>query len=162
LGQLLNVQVEVQGAFALFDRIFEYLDLPIEIADRPNAVALDPAKVEGQVWFEHVSFRYDAGSSYQLRATSLDGRERDSETAAGPVADAEEAEREAQSLKPEAFALADVDFEAATGQLVALVGPSGAGKTTISMLVPRLYDVDEGAVRIDGIDVRDITLESLG
>ena len=122
VGQLLNVQVELQGALALFDRIFEYLDLPIEITNRPSAVTLQPERVRGDVVFDHVSFRYDP-----------DGR----------------------------LALDDVSFEALPGQLVALVGPSGAGKTTISYMLERLYDVSSGAVRIDGCDVRDITLESL-
>jgi ATP-binding cassette subfamily B protein len=142
LGQLLNVQVEVQGAFALFDRIFEYLDLPIEISDRPNAIALNPATVKGHVTFDHVSFRY---------------------TETPPEATAPESESLAPGPEPRApFGLTDIDFQAAPGQLVALVGPSGAGKSTISLLIPRFYDVDEGSVRIDGIDVRDIQLESLG
>jgi len=123
LGQLLNVQVEIQGTLALFDRIFEYLDLPIEIKSKPAAVVLDPARVEGRITFDHVSFQYDAAA--------------------------------------ERLALEDVSFDALPGQLVALVGPSGAGKTTMSYLVTRLYDVTNGAVRIDGLDVRDIQLESL-
>jgi len=123
LGQLLNVQVEIQGTLALFDRIFEYLDLPIEIKSKPAALVLDPSRVEGRITFDHVSFQYD------------------------PVA--------------ERLALEDVSFDALPGQLVALVGPSGAGKTTMSYLVTRLYDVTNGAVRIDALDVRDIQLESL-
>lgn len=123
LGQLLNVQVEIQGTLALFDRIFEYLDLPIEITSKPAAVVLDPARVEGRITFDHVSFQYDAAA--------------------------------------ERLALEDVSFDALPGQLVALVGPSGAGKTTMSYLVTRLYDVTSGAVRIDDLDVRDIQLESL-
>ncbi len=124
IGQLLTVQVEIQGALALFDRVFEYLDMPHDIQDKPNAVALNPARVRGEVAFEHVSFRYRADS--------------------------------------ERPALDDISFEVKPGQLTALVGPSGAGKTTITYLVPRLYDVESGAVKIDGHDVRDVTLESLG
>jgi ATP-binding cassette subfamily B protein len=131
LGQLLNVQVEIQGAFALFDRIFEYLDMPITLRDEPGAVSLSHDEVEGRVTFRDVSFRYDR-----------------------PV------DPEADGEQP--FTLTNISFEAEPGQLVALVGPSGAGKSTISMLIPRLYDVDAGAVEIDGRDVRTITLESLG
>ena len=124
IGQLLNVQVDLQGAFALFDRIFEYLDMPHDIQDKPGALALDPARLRGEVTFDDVTFRY------------------------GP-------EQERPTLDA-------VSFDARPGQLVALVGPSGAGKTTMTYLVPRLYDVERGAVRIDGHDVRDVTLESLG
>lgn len=135
LGQLLNVHVDVQGALALFDRIFEYLDMKHEIVDRPGAVTLDPATVRGEVVYDHVSFQYDV-----------------------PV-DAEDA---ATSSPPSRLALDDVNIAIKPGQLVALVGPSGAGKTTLTYLLPRLYDVTSGAIRIDGHDVRDITLESLG
>jgi ATP-binding cassette, subfamily B, bacterial len=124
IGQLLNVQVEMQGALALFERIFEYLDMPIEIVDRPGALALAPAEVRGNVAFDHVTFRYRP----DLETPTLD----------------------------------DITFEVKPGQLAALVGPSGAGKTTLTYLVPRLYDVDGGAVTIDGHDVRDIKLETLG
>jgi ATP-binding cassette subfamily B protein len=124
VGALLNVQVELQGALALFERIFEYLDMPLEIVDQPNAATLTPDQVKGEVEFDNVTFRYRADS--------------------------------------ERPALDDVDFTAPAGKLTALVGPSGAGKTTMTYLVPRLYDVESGAVEIDGRDVRDITLESLG
>lgn len=143
LGQLLNVQVEIQGAFALFDRIFEYLDLPIEIQDAPDAIALTPDQVQGDVRFDHVSFRYN-DAPFVDRPGVPEPLAAQSEPGARP------------------FALDDVSFEVAPGQLLALVGPSGAGKSTISMLVPRFYDVDLGAVTIDGRDVRTITLESLG
>src|SRR6478735_590086 len=142
IGQLLNVQVEIQGAFALFDRIFEYLDLPIEITDRPNAIALTTDRVEGYVAYDDVSFRYDGPVGTPSKAAESNGA-----TAVS-------------TQRP--FALNHVDFEAKPGQLIALVGPSGAGKTSISMLLPRLYDVTGGAVKIDNIDVRDIQLESLG
>jgi ATP-binding cassette subfamily B protein len=124
IGQLLSVQVELQGALALFDRIFEYLDMPHEITDRPGALKLEPSAVRGEVAFHDVTFRY----APELERPTLD----------------------------------DISFTVAPGQLAALVGPSGAGKTTITYLVPRLYDVESGAVTIDGHDVRDIQLESLG
>jgi ATP-binding cassette subfamily B protein len=147
LGQLLNVQVEIQGALALFDRIFEYLEMEHEIRDAPDAMTLDQAAMTGRLRFEGVSFRYPR-SAVQLAAQA--------------EAELAEATGRAVHLGVQPFGLEQVDFEARPGELVALVGPSGSGKTTTTYLIPRLYDVDSGAVRIDGIDVRDIRLESLG
>ncbi len=124
IGQLLSVQIEIQGAFALFDRIFEYLDLKNDLTQKPDAVALDPHTTRGEVEMDHVTFSYRA----DLERPTLD----------------------------------NVSFTMRPGTLTALVGPSGAGKTTITYLLPRLYDVESGAVRIDGHDVRDLTLESIG
>ena len=131
MGQLLNVNVEIQSSLALFDRIFEYLDLERDIIDHDGAIELDPKEVRGEVAFNDVWFRYDRP-----------GRERGDE------------ER--------LWTIGGVDFSAKPGELVALVGPSGAGKTTLTYLLPRLYDVGRGSITIDGIDVRDIQLESLG
>jgi ATP-binding cassette subfamily B protein len=117
---LLNVNVNVLSSLALFERIFDYLDLEPEIAERADAVELKDAR--GSIELKKVSFSY------------LDGQ---------PV-------------------LRDVSLEVAAGGFAALVGPTGAGKTTIAYLVPRLYDVDSGQVLIDGLDVHDLTLESLG
>jgi ATP-binding cassette, subfamily B, bacterial len=131
MGQLLNVTVEVQSALALFDRIFEYLDLTREVVDRDGAVALEPNAVRGRVAFRDVWFKYDG---------------------AGSVGPDEE----------RLWTIGGVDFEVDPGKLVALVGPSGAGKTTLTYLLPRLYDVTRGSIQIDELDVRDIKLESLG
>ncbi|MEO5987081.1 MAG: ABC transporter ATP-binding protein [Candidatus Limnocylindria bacterium] len=147
MGQLLNVQVEIQGALALFDRIFEYLEMDAEITDAPDAVDLAPAGVRGQVRFDDVSFRYPVAAA-QVEAAS--------ETAEA------EAEGRAVPTTVQPFALTDISFAAEPGQLVALVGPSGSGKTTSTYLIPRLYDVDRGSVVIDGIDVRGVKLSSLG
>ena len=190
LGQMLNVQVEIQVAFALFDRIFEYLDLPVEIADRENAITLDPKRVHGRVSYRHVYFRYPdvaRANGDQHVTNGLEGEEQGraglgSETgiispggeALMPVPEAAfaidglpESPRSMSDEVPEPsarkpFELADIDFEIEPGQLAALVGPSGSGKTTIALLVPRIYDVDSGSVGIDGVDVRDLTLASLG
>ncbi len=185
LGQLLNVQVEIQGALALFDRIFEYLEMDPEIVDAPNAVALDPAAVRGSVRLHDVSFRYPTEAVPSARAMEAVARGHDHDSdddfdpalAAAPV-DAAALEAVVDAMDGDAnghealampaieilpqFALEDVGFDAAPGELVALVGPSGSGKTTTTYLIPRLYDVDSGAVEIDGIDVRRIKLESLG
>jgi ATP-binding cassette subfamily B protein len=165
LGQLLSVQVEVQGALALFDRIFEYLGISADIKDAPDAVTLRPEDVRGHIRFRHVYFRYPQSA----RRASTEATEGLAEAAAraGPddgaeaAAVLEAAEAEADIDRPP-FALYDIDFEAQPGQLVALVGPSGSGKTTTTYLLPRLYDAEEGAVEIDGVDVRRISLASLG
>jgi ATP-binding cassette, subfamily B, bacterial len=164
LGQLLNVQVEVQGALALFDRIFEYLGLTTEIEDAPDAVDLDPERVRGQVRFRNVTFRYRAATPAPSADGTGDGLAEIAARAGPDVAMEAAADPDAtRAAAPRApFALEGIDFEAQPGQLVALVGPSGSGKTTTTYLLPRLYDVDEGAVEIDGMDVRRLTLASLG
>ena len=119
ITSLLNIHVDLASALALFERIFEYLDLTPELTDSPDARPLPPTR--GHMAFREVTFSYVPGL---------------------PV-------------------LRGVSFEVHPGQMAALVGPSGAGKTTISHLVPRLYDVDGGVVEIDGKDVRKVTLDSL-
>jgi len=139
IGQLLQVSVEVQASMALFQRVFEYLDLPTEIVDSAGARAVPAASVRGRVTLDSVWFRYDgrdAGNG--LPRQRVDGL--------GPVRE---------------WALEDVTLSIEPGQLAAVVGPSGAGKTTVTYLVPRLYDVTRGALKIDGIDVRDLQMGSL-
>lgn len=143
IGSMLQVSTEVHASLALFDRIFEYLDMDHEIEDAPDAVHLMPAEVRGRVALRDVWFRYEAPpGNGQTPVSPTD------------LALANEAPRE--------WTLEDVSFEIEPGQLAALVGPSGAGKTTITYLVPRLYDVQRGGVEIDAIDVRKMALESLG
>jgi ATP-binding cassette, subfamily B, bacterial len=168
LGQLLNVQVEVQGALALFDRIFEYLGLPTEIEDAHDAVELEPTAVRGQIRFRHVYFRYPAQAARMqagdglAEAAARAGPDDTQEAAAVLEAADADAEAARDGMEPLPFGLGSIDFEAQPGQLIALVGPSGSGKTTTTYLLPRLYDVDDGAVEIDGVDVRQISLASLG
>ena len=138
LTALSNVQVDIMTALVSFDRVFEVLDLPPMIAEKPGAVVLP--RGQSTIEFDHVDFRYPAAEEVSL--ASLES-----------VAVLEHTNNQQ--------VLFDVSFTAHPGQLVALVGPSGAGKTTLSHLVPRLYDVRAGAVRINGIDVRDATLESI-
>lgn len=136
---LSNVRVEIMTAMVSFERVFEVLDFPSVIADRPGASHVSHA--QGRVEFKDVWFKYPPGREVSI--ASLEGPTR-----------SEIQDRDAWVLK-------GVSFEVAPGKMFALVGPSGAGKTTISMLVPRLYDPTEGSVSIDGIDLRDVTLESL-
>jgi len=143
IGSMLQVSTEIHSSMALFDRIFEYLDMDHEIEDAPDAVAIPADRFRGRVELDHVSFRYevvDGGRSTPVSPTDLD------------VANA----------SPREWTLEDVSVSIEPGQLAALVGPSGAGKTTITYLVPRLYDVQRGAVRLDDVDVRKLTLETLG
>ncbi len=143
IGSMLQVSTEVHSSMALFDRIFEYLDLDPEIEDSPDAVAIPPDRVLGRVQLDDVWFRYE----------SADGAR------AGPVSPGD---LELANEAPREWTLQDVSLSIEPGQLAALVGPSGAGKTTMTYLVPRLYDVQRGGVKIDGVDVRNLKLESLG
>ena len=120
IGQLLSVQIDVQTSLALFDRVFEYLDLPVDIEERPGAEPLPREMLLGEVEFDDVSFRY------------------------GQV-----------------WTLQGVSFIVPPGTRTAIVGETGSGKTTLGYLVARLYDVEGGAVSIDGVDIRDLTFASL-
>ncbi len=138
LTALSNVQLDVMTALVSFDRVFEVLDLQPMIVDAPDARPLPrgPATIE----YDHVDFRYPTAEEVSL--ASLESVAILDTTVSSQV-------------------LHDVSFTIEPGQMVALVGPSGAGKTTISQLLPRLYDVTGGAIRINGLDIRQATLESL-
>lgn len=152
ISSLSNVQVEFVSSMVSFERVFEYLDLPIEIQDAPQARRLE--HVRGAVRFENVWFRYQDEQEQQ----ALSGKP------PLPVpeepAPAEETPA-APALEPRRWALQEVSFEIQPGQLAALVGPSGAGKTTISYLTPRLYDPSEGRITLDGYDLRDLAQATL-
>ncbi len=163
IGQLLSIQVDVQGALALFDRIFEYLDLPLEIKDKPKALQLKANDVRGEINFKDVSFTYKNDDYGLLRAVSRpaqNGNESGKDVILAEPVSTEPVEITDKSERRST--LSHVTFDIQPGQLAALVGPSGAGKTTITYLVPRLYDVESGAVEIDGHNVKDIALASLG
>src|SRR5947209_2998364 len=163
VGQLLSVQVDIQGALALFDRIFEYLDLPIDIQDAPGAKRLKHDDVRGELSFKNVNFTYTRDEPSVLKGLFSKGSDNNGNgetkrvVSPEPLAPAFPIEETVP-----APTLKDISFDIQPGQLAALVGPSGAGKTTITYLVPRLYDVESGAVEIDGHNVKDIALESLG
>ncbi|HEV2660352.1 MAG TPA: ABC transporter ATP-binding protein, partial [Ktedonobacteraceae bacterium] len=159
IGSLLQVQVDIQGALALFDRIFEYLDIPVDIKDKPDAIALKPEKVRGEIAFRNVSFTYKRDDIKLPSGFEKKGPDDNGKRPAAP----EPAELPSMGNEPVGRpTLNDISFAIQPGQLAALVGPSGAGKTTITYLVPRLYEADSGAVEIDGYNVKDLTLSSLG
>jgi ATP-binding cassette subfamily B protein len=139
LTALSNVRVDVMTALVSFERVFEILDLPPLVRDSPDAKPVPPGPLG--VEFDHVDFRYPSAAEVSLASLESVARE-DSQRSEDPV-------------------LYDVSLRAEPGQLIALVGPSGAGKTTITSLVPRLYDVTSGSVRVGGADVRDLELASL-
>lgn len=138
LQGLSNVRIDVMTALVSFDRVFEVLDLPSLIREKDDAVALPPTA--SRLEFDHVAFSYPRADEVSL--ASLETVARTESRDSGQV-------------------LHEVTFTAEPGQMVALVGPSGAGKTTVTHLVARLYDVGAGAVRVGGHDVRDVTLQSL-
>jgi len=143
--QLSNMQILVLTALVSFDRVFEVLDLKPLVADRPDAHALTAESGNGaapEIEFDGVSFRYPTAKEISLASL---------ESIALPMPERAD----------NASVLNEVSFRAPAGKLTALVGPSGAGKTTITHLVPRLYDPGSGTVRIGGHDIRDVTLQSL-
>jgi ATP-binding cassette, subfamily B, bacterial len=138
LQSLSNVRIDVMTALVSFERVFEVLDLPSLIEEKPDAVALP--RHASRLEFEDVSFTYPRADEISLASLEVVARTESRET--GQVLDR-------------------ISFTAEPGEMVALVGPSGAGKTTVTHLVARLYDPDSGVVRVGGRDVRDVTLQSL-
>ncbi len=148
LSALSNARVEFATSLVSFERVFEVVDLPVDIPEAENPIQMD--EISGEISFDHVYFRYATGEPEglaQVKRFSHSGMDTVTETST--------------TAESREWALEDVTFTVAPGEMVALVGPSGAGKTTVSYLVPRLYDINEGAVRVDGHDVRDIALGAL-
>jgi ATP-binding cassette subfamily B protein len=146
IGSLSNVQVQVMTALVSFDRVFEVLDLEPLIKEKPGAATLPARDATGtapDIRFDRVSFRYPTAAEVSLASLeSIALKQPERTDAASGV-------------------LHEVSFTAPAGKLTALVGPSGAGKTTITQLVSRMYDPNDGTVLIGGLDIRDVTLESL-
>lgn len=149
INQLSNLQIQVLTVLVSFDRIFEVLDLKPLVDQKPDAhvlpgsgVTADARRIGAEIEFDHVSFRYPSAEEVSL--ASLE-----------PIA------LQDKDRGDSAWILKELSFTAPAGKLTALVGPSGAGKTTITQLVPRLYEATTGSVRVGGHDVRDVTLQSL-
>jgi ATP-binding cassette subfamily B protein len=159
LQYLVNAPVEFSTAVVSFERVFEVTDLPHEISDRIGAVALK--NVRGELIFDDVSFRYDTSTQGLLTEVKRYGR-MDNVKAVLSGASAEDGEESSEArTQAREMALENISFMIEPGQLVALVGPSGAGKTTMTYLIPRLYDPTEGRILLDGLDLRDVTQASI-
>lgn len=167
LQGLVGAPVEFSTSMVSFERVFEVIDLPQDIVERPRAARL--GEVRGELEFDHVSFKYTVDEDKLLSDVKRWGRMEnvaavlslsDKDTQPGGNGDSA-AEVSPGGSQARDAALDEISFKAQPGQLVALVGPSGAGKTTLTYLIPRLYDPSEGVVRIDGRDLRDLKLDAL-
>ncbi len=153
LSAMSNAHIEFATSIVSFERVFEIIDLPLEIKDKAEAIELH--NVAGAVSFHDVSFSYMAGGDGGAGVLGLSAAARDSGSSDGAE------DRIVVRAPSRSMALHDVSFDIKPGQLVALVGPSGAGKTTITYLLPRLYDPTSGRICLDGHDLKDVTQRSL-
>ncbi|MBI9046508.1 MAG: ABC transporter ATP-binding protein [Anaerolineaceae bacterium] len=156
LQGLANAPVEFSTSIVSFERVFEVIDLPVDIEEQENAKVLKD--VAGELIFDNVCFRYEVDQKNLLRDVHRHGQ---MDTVSAVLSGQEVSSDDSTPSQARDDALEDISFQVKPGQLVALVGPSGAGKTTMTYLIPRLYDPTTGAIRIDGHDLRSITLDSL-
>ena len=171
LQGLTNAPVDFATSVVSFERVFEVIDLPHDIVEAPQAIVLKD--VRGELTFEHVTFRYSINEKSLLSSVKrfgrmdnveavLSGGPQEIKAKDGKQTDGEAGvEEELTRTQARLNALEDVSFVANPGQLIALVGPSGAGKTTLTYLIPRLYDPTQGRILLDGHDLRQVTLDSL-
>jgi ATP-binding cassette subfamily B protein len=172
LQGLTNAPVDFATSVVSFERVFEVIDLPHDIEEKADAWVLE--NVKGELVFDQVAFRYDQAGKSLLTdvkrygrmdnvSAVLSGGEQEPRHKGGVEGNGQHGAEEEPAVHTQARlkALDNVDFSAEPGQLVALVGPSGAGKTTMTYLIPRLYDPTEGRILLDGHDLRDVTLDSL-
>jgi ATP-binding cassette subfamily B protein len=161
LSAMSNAHIEFATSMVSFERVFEILDLPLEIENKPDAAEL--TGVSGNIIFDNVSFSYTAGGDGGAGALGLKVERTPNgsgQTAATPVK-VTTVQATGAKLGGRSMAVDNISFEVKSGQLVALVGPSGAGKTSITYLLPRLYDPTSGRICLDGHDLRDVTQKSL-
>ena len=167
LQGLANAPTEFATSVVSFERVFELIDLPMDVPEKPGAMTL--GAVQGELTFEEVTFQYEAGDQNLLSEVRRFGMQSVTAALSGgmptssgagklPVSEPAEASPSSQARL---LALEEISFHVQPGQLVALVGPSGAGKTTLTYLIPRLYDPTRGRILIDGRDLREVSLASL-
>lgn len=169
LQGLASAPVDFSTSMVSFERVFEVIDLPLDIVEKDDAFELQD--VRGELEFDNVTFNYSVDASKLLKDVKRYGRHEDVSAVLSLTSKSngkkKDEETASTSGEPEStsqardVALSEVSFKAEPGNLVALVGPSGAGKTTMTYLIPRLYDPTEGVIRIDGYDLKNVTLESL-
>lgn len=161
LQSLANMPVEVATSMVSFERVFEVIDLPVDIPEAASPIELNT--IRGEIAFEDVSFRYETGDELLLSGVHRYGsmEEVTAVLSGGPSSGEPPVEIPSSRSQAREYALEHINFRAEPGQLVALVGPSGAGKTTLTYLIPRLYDPTEGRITIDGLDLRSVSLASL-
>jgi ATP-binding cassette subfamily B protein len=160
LQNLTSAPVDFATSVVSFERVFEIIDLPVDIPEQTQPLELK--SVRGELAFESVDFRYEVDETHLLSEVRRYGQmDNVKAVLSGDKADGGEEEAAQPHSQARETALVGIDFQAKAGQLVALVGPSGAGKTTITYLIPRLYDPTHGRILLDGHDLRDVTLDSL-
>ena len=159
LQSLANAPIEFSTSVVSFERVFEVIDLPVEIDEKPDADEL--FNINGEIRFEHVGFKYDDSSIYLLNDVRRFGKMDNITNVLSGEKDPALEEESVERNQARETALHDINFVIRPGQLIALVGPSGAGKTTLTYLIPRLYDPNKGQILIDGHDLRDVSLRSL-
>ncbi|MDP3449323.1 MAG: ABC transporter ATP-binding protein [Anaerolineaceae bacterium] len=158
LFSLANAPMDFATSVVSFERVFEVVDMPLDIEEKPDATT--PQSVKGQIDFDDVTFTYQAGDEHLLSdVRRYDSTESITAALSGtsPVGNADDGHHS----QARGNALEHVSFCVEPGSLVALVGPSGAGKTTLTYLIPRLYDPTSGSIRLDGVDLRDLKLDAL-
>lgn len=159
LSALTTAPVDFATSVVSFERVFEILDIPLEIAERPDARTL--RQVRGEIIFDNVTFRYEVNDAMLLSDVERVGHMDNVRAALSGEPQKAAQPRSSESSQARELALTGLDFTIEPGQLVALVGPSGAGKTTLTYLIPRLYDPSEGRILLDGIDLRELSLATL-
>jgi ATP-binding cassette subfamily B protein len=169
LQGLAGAPVDFSTSMVSFERVFEVIDLPQDIPEKENAIAIQD--VQGNLEFDNVTFNYSVDETKLLKDVKRYGRMEDVGAVLSLAGKESGKKKDEDAASPDGepdstsqardVALEEISFHATAGQLVALVGPSGAGKTTITYLIPRLYDPTSGIIRIDGHDLRDVTLDSL-
>lgn len=161
LEALTNAPVDFAQSIVSFERVFEVIDLPLEIREKRQAIHLET--IEGKLEFKNVSFRYQISDAQLLSDVERIGRfaSVDATRSGEPGRRKNSVPRAAAAHQAREIALENISFRIEPGQLVALVGPSGAGKTTLTYLIPRLYDPAVGRITLDGNDLRDLTLSTM-